>query len=467
MWLTTPLPSARPGLCAAAATAAADVLSHDALLRCAPPWEGEGAACGVGATTILPSSFGPIFASETFRCFLAVYNCGMHNAAQVAVHVELESATATRRTLLDTRSDTRPALAPRECATHVIAAHLPETGLHVLKCSATYIDSSRQQRTFRQIYRFNVLAPLEPAVSVIPLGVHTAPNRAKGRARFLVELRLLNATSSPIYVNKAHLRAYPHYEVSPLAAKHVDADDASRSADFPAAEPLHKVALPVARRASVAAGDSQSFLFLVSRLAVDADDASKSVNSTPRAAGGTPERSVDVEKGPPDAVRARMLALRAARADGGGSANSSTRRRREIGTLSVSWRSGLGEIGRMDAASVAYEPRRKHSDVELTIVAVPASIRVQHPFSARCCVRNNSSNPLRLYLQVRRDLVGEIVPLGVSGLALKELQPGKSTECTLTLLPLRSGQHAISGVRVFDMVSRKSYSAEPPVVSVL
>lgn len=458
MRLTKPLPSARPGLCAGAAAAAADVLSHDALLRCAPPWEGEGVPCGVGATTILPSSFGSIFASETFRCFLAIYNCSTSVATRVGVSVELDSSAAARRVLLDTRTEPREELNASECASHVVSAHLPETGLHVLKCSASYVDANRQLHTFRQFYRFNVLAPLEPAVSVIPLGIE------EHRVRFIVELKLLNATPMPIYVDKAQFHAYQHYEVIPLLAdfseKEVPSEHDSDDEDE------HFDQLPPARRASIAAGDSRSLLYLISRPSVDADDTTRSPvsNIISRTSSTSSLRS---ERGPADALRARALALHASSTVGRGDSGSSSRRRREIGPISVNWRSSLGEVGHMNNLSVAYEPRRKHVDVELNIIAVPASIRVQRPFAATCCVRNNSDSIRRLYVQVRRDLVGEIVPLGVSGVALQELPPGKSAQCTLTLLPLRSGQHAISGVRVFDMVSKKSYSAEPPVVSVL
>lgn len=56
---------------------------------------------------------------------------------------------------------------------------------------------------------------------------------------------------------------------------------------------------------------------------------------------------------------------------------------------------------------------------------------------------------------------------GASGLALTEVAHGARTTATFTLMPLRAGQHPISAVRVVDHASKRSYTAESPVVAVL
>lgn len=490
MRLTTPLPSLRSGLPVSAALPVESIADFpDALLRAAPGWEGEGAACGVGAMTILPSSFGSIFTSETFRSIIAVYNSGLDAAAQVSVMVELETAsTQRRRVLVDTRTSPLPHLAARSSTTHVVSAHLPDSGVHVLKCAATYIDPTRQLKVFRQFYRFNVLAPLEPAVAVLPL---PAPMPRPGRTaqsplHFLVELRLLNVTPAPVYINDVVLQSRPAYVAERLADDDGEADaqpgekDGATGHSHPMETLVFENTVPLpTRRASLGVGDTRSFLFLVTRRADDGDSFDtvrvaaaqlQAERASLRTAIASAREAGD-PGGAQDALRARALALRSAErgspSSQGSSRGGSTRRRREMGALQVSWRTALGEVGRMECAAVAHEPRRRRAEVELSVVAVPAKIRAQCPFAATCSVRNNTVRPLKLYLQVRRDLVGEIVPVGVSGMQLSELPPGEKVECSLTLLPLRSGQHAISGVRVFDLVTKKAYVAEPPVVSVL
>lgn len=488
MRLTTPLPSLRPGLPVIATMPEASKASHpDALLRAAPVWEGEGAVCGVGSTTILPSSFGTIFTSETFRSIISVYNSGLDAAAQVAIMVELESSTPQKRVLLDTRNSPLPHLAARSSTTHVISAHLPDTGVHVLKCAATYIDTARQLKVFRQFYRFNVLPPMEPAVVVMPLpALMPRPGKtAQSPHHFLVELRLLNVTPAPVQISEVELTPRQSYVVQRLALddesnpQRETIDDATGDSGNTGLLIEDDSPLPLpTRRASLGVGDTRSFLFLMTRNADDGDSFDtvrvaaaqlQAERASLRTAIASAREAGDANA-TQDVLRARALALRSAERSSpssqGSSRGGSTRRRSEMGTLQVSWRTALGEVGRMECAAVAYEPRRRRAEVELSVVAVPGEIRAQRPFSATCCVRNNTVRTLKLYLQVRRDLVGEIVPVGVSGMQLKELPPGEKVECALTLLPLRSGQHVISGVRVFDLVSKKAYIAEPPVVTV-
>lgn len=135
--------------------------------------------------------------------------------------------------------------------------------------------------------------------------------------------------------------------------------------------------------------------------------------------------------------------------------------------MTVSWRSALGEVGHLDNVVTAEEPVVSSSDVEVCIYAVPEKIYAHRPFVARCAARNNMRRAVRLYLQVRRDLVGEIVPVGVSGVSLGEVRPGCTVRCSVTLIPLVRGQHSISGVRVVDIDSNMSYKADPPVLSVV
>lgn len=442
MRLTTPLPSARPGLGAASAEFLNPTEKHaDALLRNAPPWEGEGTACGAGSTTVLPPSFGSIYASETFRCLLAIYNNSSKNVKQITVQVEVDNEISSlNRLIIDNRNSPREVLVPRECYTNVISTHLTEPGMHILKCKATFIDESQQLRTFRQFYRFNVLSPFEPGISVIPMSLKEESHEI---IQYLVELRLLNATPAPIYIDTAKLHANNEYTVTPMISKASAPGGISRDKSNSMCS-LSDIEgdLPDYRHASVSAGDTQSFIFYVVRHRDEIDEENNKMKSQQGKSLISGNSRINENSG-------------------------STRKRREIGNFSVEWRSSLGEIGVMKNACVAYEPRRKRSDVELSIISVPRVIRSQCPFIATCCVRNNTSNSVRLYLQVRRDLVGDIVPMGVSGMALNELSPGNSLHCTLTLLPLRAGQHAISGVRVFDMTSKKSYNADPPLITVL
>jgi len=133
-----------------------------------------------------------------------------------------------------------------------------------------------------------------------------------------------------------------------------------------------------------------------------------------------------------------------------------------IGTPSVRWRGSGGQEGALNRIGEVLEPSNELSDLEVIIDAVPGAIFVHQPFLARCRVRNNSSSPRRLYLQVRRDLVGEVVPVGVSGKSLGEVAPQSTVHASLEFLPFTPGRHRIAGVRVVDVNSRVTYNSEPP-----
>lgn len=139
---------------------------------------------------------------------------------------------------------------------------------------------------------------------------------------------------------------------------------------------------------------------------------------------------------------------------------------RNLGQVKITWRSGRGEQGEAERDVNESKDAHKIEDVTVNIYAVPHNVQVHHPFVARCSARNNSSQSMRMYLQIRRDLVSEIVPVGVSGTSLGEVQPQETAHCAITLIGLVKGQHNICGVRVVDMDSNASYKADPTTITV-
>lgn len=486
MRLTAPLPNRCSSLPFVATAAEVDGAAPDALLRAAPTWEGEGAPCGVGALTVLPSSFGSIYASETFRSFISVFNRSTQPAEAVSVSIHMQTSSQRRIPLVDSTRSPRSSLDSRASINNVVDVALPELGVHVLVCAASYREPTStggHMRTLRQFFRFNVLPPLEPSLSVMPLyrGIAHSPTPSSSPSRyhpaiapetrvyFLVDLRVLNAMPVPVYATSATLIPRPAYSVVPLLrdSPHTTPHKTEQKDDHSGDSGTKSLG---ARHVSMGVGDSRNFLFSVSRPfdpmfdgGIPTEDGPASVS----ARGAL--RRTDRTAARPASSSLRGQGTRA----GGSSANvnggttSTTASSREIGHLAISWRSALGEVGHLENVVVAVEPVPRAAEVELHVAAVPQDIRMQHPFTARCIARNNTSGPLRLYLQVRRDLVGEVVPVGVSGVSLGEIDAGHTAECMLTLIPLARGQHSISGLRVVDIDSKKSYKADPPIISVL
>jgi hypothetical protein len=535
MRLTAATPSRRPTLpfvCTLPEAADAGD-APDAFLRGAPSCEAEGAPGSVGTVCVLPASFGSIYASETFRSFISTYNFSDHPVHAVAVSIEIQTSSQARISLVTTR--TAANLPSRDAVSHVVSSTLPELGVHVLICSASYMDRSGTPRTLRQLFRFNVLPPLEPFVNVVALhrrrstasqdsgaSVATSPASPSSRrvppagtpmAQFLVDLRVLNTMPVPVYFTSARLDAGPAYTVVSSLIRPDDpaappeaivragfgsvgdgsatASQTGEAGDGPyrATEDGGRTGLPP-RGASTGVGDTRNFLFYAARPLEPHELPSIQTPTSPTPATCVP-RSASETSGPQSADAAldgyshvteaspapsaavprrdatAALASAGTGADSEPSAAAPAPKCREIGCFSLQWRSGSGEQGQMENVIAAFEPAARSADIDLVVAAVPQDIRVQTPFAARCIARNNSSKAVRLYLQVRRDLVGEIVPVGISGISLGEVGPETTAECLLPLIALTRGQHSISGVRVVDIDSRQSFCAEAPVVSVL
>lgn len=425
------------------------------VLEHAPTWESEGAPCGVGALTTLPSSLGSIYASETFRCFISVFNRYPKPIQNVTLSVCMLTVSQKRIQLIDT-TDSPRSLIPRAAINNVIRVRLPEFGVHELICIANYRDpvSPTSQRPLKQVFRLNVLPSLEPTLTIRPLYGATdpfpifpaPPKRTAPCVKYLVDLRVLNSLPVPIFQTKAEFVPQHPFKVRPLIR---DDDDGKNSDDINVQ--TIKDGVLSARRASMGVGDAKHFMFHVYHYISTTSTTSNSMSAL--SVSNETDETVQLMTGDNIIKPGRSL-------------QNISEERTIMGHVNVSWQSALGEVGFLNNVLTAYEPQLRRNEVEVFIYSVPENVETHHPFTVRCAARNNANTAKRLYLQVRRDLVGEIVPVGVSGVSLGEVQPGKTAKCAITMLPLIRGTHNISGVRVVDVDTNISYKAEPPSISV-
>lgn len=419
-----------------------------------PAWQAEGAPCGIGNLSVLPSSFGSIFASERFRSFISVYNRSADPLSDVSVTAYVQTASSRRIPLIDVSDHSKSLLQPRESINATISVCLPELGPHALVCTAIYTESRSGKgstsnvhslpppRTLRQYFRFNVLPPVDVIPSVYSLYRLTDTVRLEPMIQhtlaaglgphYLVHVRVNNAISTAIYNTIATFKATPPFFARDLGATPEESTD----------EDLLRV-----RRATMGRGDSRNFIFLIRSNAGESKTAqSRRLRWTET---GDRASTSDNRSGP-------------ANTEG----RDVHRRDRELGLVVVKWRTALGEDGTVERKIKAASVVEESETVSVSIYAVPHEVKVHQPFVARCAARNNGKYPVRLYLQIRRDLVGEIVPVGVSGVGLGEVKAGETARCSITFLGLVRGQHSICGVRVVDMESNVSYKADTPLIVV-
>eukprot|EP00177_Eucheuma_denticulatum_P003516 GFKZ01006357.1.p1 GENE.GFKZ01006357.1~~GFKZ01006357.1.p1 ORF type:complete len:518 (+),score=29.40 GFKZ01006357.1:31-1554(+) len=475
--LTAPLPQhTHPPPLPTVPTSATDILSN------APPWEAEGAPCGVGRLTVIPSSVGNVFASETFRCFVSVYNHSAHAVHNVSLSVQLETSSLSTVILLNTVHSPRDVLLPKANVQRIVKVAVPELGVHRLVCTARYAAAATSPvRKLQQAFPFYVLPPLEPTLNVRelyrPLSslsvVSPAPHVTASSVHYLVDLRVVNTIPVPIYCTEATFLPKAPFRVRPLLRDPILPTTVSD--EFFDADEIQ------GRSASMGTGDARNFLFHVyrPRAQSDIESLTAALQETRLASSASEQLSAGALLRTDRLSSRSMKPIASSRSTAsGGAAEHAPRRRysndahpsrikpRLLGNMTVSWRSALGEVGHLENVVTVEEPPVLHSDVEVAVYAVPEQICAQRPFVARCAAKNNMKRAVRLYLQVRRDLVKEIVPVGVSGVSLGEVQPGCTVRCSLTMIPLVRGQHSLSGVRVVDIDSEMGYYAEPPVLSV-
>ncbi|KAI0567086.1 Trafficking protein particle complex subunit 13 [Gracilaria domingensis] len=319
-------------------------------------------------------------------------------------------------------------LRSRKTINNVVSITLAELGVHVLVCTASYRDNG-QTRSLRQFFRFNVLPPLEPTVSVAPLyrrldAVHIAspPVTSSNFLHYLVDLRLLNAIPMPLYTVKAVFEPKTPYCVRPLKR---DDEQRLQTLDY---------MLKHGRRAIIGPGDITTFLFHVYR--------KLPTQTSSSLWDGSEVQVLKHDSVPEDSVK-------------------------QMGKITIYWRSAAGENAQMKQDVVLTDVQDKQPDIEVGVCAVPQDIHVHQPFVVRCAARNNTEVEKRLYLQIRRDLVGDVVPVGVSGVSLGEVAPGRIVRCGITMIALVRGQHTLTGIRVVDIDSKVSYKAEAPSITVL
>lgn len=422
----------------------------------APQWQAEGAPCGVGQLSVLPSSFGSIYASETFRSFISVFNRSTDSVYNVSVSIHMQTSLNRRVPLYDSTSTPRSSLHSRDSINNIVSMALPHLGVHVLVCAATYHESkppsSSSPRTLRQFFRFTVLPPLDPTVSVFPVyrpfdicpPSSVVLTARKGRSssiatHFMAHVRVHNSIPVPVYnANATFLPAAPFHVRSLF--------DGSSSTGTNDHEESYELALK-GRQASMGSGDSKNFVFHVFSLVPCARSTRnmRKVSAASVLSQETPSKDAAL---PPNVEKEHD-------AD-----------EKKLGQVCLTWRSALGEMGRLERDVMYSQGVQDEPNIQLSIYAVPHQVRVHCPFVARCAARNNTGRLCRLYLQIRRDLVGEIVPMGVSGVLLGEVAPNETVHCAITLIGLVRGQHNVSGVRVVDVDSNISYKAEAPTISV-
>jgi len=127
-----------------------------------------------------------------------------------------------------------------------------------------------------------------------------------------------------------------------------------------------------------------------------------------------------------------------------------------VGKIDVFWKSNLGEAGRMQSVPV----ERKISnqiDLDLTVKKIPSQIILEQPFAIQCELINTSDRTINPRLTFLKAKMNGIIVNGLSGQTICSLQAGGTMALTLNLFPIKPGVQKITGIRVIDNQTAKTY----------
>lgn len=137
-----------------------------------------------------------------------------------------------------------------------------------------------------------------------------------------------------------------------------------------------------------------------------------------------------------------------------------------LGKLQITWRTNLGEPGRLQTQQILGTPLA-HKDIDLRLVQVPSVIIMESPFLVHLSLSNQTDRmlgPFEVFL-FQRDPAEEkaIMVNGIQKLVLPTLEAFSSTEFKLNMIATRLGIQKITGITIVDTREKKIYDPLPDV----
>ncbi|KER28235.1 hypothetical protein T265_04910 [Opisthorchis viverrini] len=425
---------------------------------------------GPGELLGLPQSFGSTYLGETFSAHVNLHNESnqiCYNVElKVSLHNRIEWVTlSTTGTLtgasLPAQSPSSPEMSsqrscsggvdlhPGQSLNAIIHHELKELGIHTLRCVASYCLSSTastgsqsvvspltpkspnqwtgdpsalESFTFQRLYKFPVSKPLD---------VKKKFSAVDSNGCVFMEAEVQNLTSVPIYLERVVFEPSPNMRVVDLNT----IDDGKSS--VPTCGDLR----------CLRAHDIQQFLYKL-----------------------IPDSSL-LAKSPGQKMSVRSTQGQVRQPVPSGSVTASQLQQQQplsAGRLDITWRSTMGERGRLQTSSLKYELPHL-GDLQLKALSLPATVQMEQPFQITLELTNRSTQHMDLMLDLRSkpetDNSNEcsfrsLPPLAWVGLTtcrLGMLPPGRSMPLSLSLMATVPGLQHVSGVLIHENTTERDY----------
>ncbi|KAI7999493.1 Trafficking protein particle complex subunit 13 [Camellia lanceoleosa] len=133
-----------------------------------------------------------------------------------------------------------------------------------------------------------------------------------------------------------------------------------------------------------------------------------------------------------------------------------------LGKLQITWRTNLGEPGRLQTQQILGSPITR-KEIELQPVEVPSVIILEKPFLVHLNLTNQTDRilgPFEVWLS-QSDLADEKVVMinGLQTLALPQVEALGSTNFQLNLIATKLGVQKVTGITVFDTREKRTYES--------
>ncbi|EME31519.1 uncharacterized protein Gasu_11950 [Galdieria sulphuraria] len=374
------------------------------------PRTAEDSCFGITSNVSHTSNFN-IYRGESVHLTLVLLNASSSDLGFVSVLVRLQTSEGSY-CLLDTQSSPNNIFTTQASLEYNLQFVAKVVGNYALQCFAFYTDVDGQEHTISQSYRFTVHLCLNFIYDIRLVEEETDWEffaSLHPSSVYIVDCFIYNVCQLPVYLHEVHF----------LLSDNIGCERGSKEDQNPSiiVKDLNIPSVGGEERTNESLilnpGDCQTFTYLVYS-AIE------------------------------DPLRRK----------------SSSRAKNVLGSIYASFTRFGGDRVVLDPALTVEEPKMSQvSMVTIEVVGVPSKIVVECPFVATMKVVNRTSQSKKFYFQVRRDKVGSIVPIGVSGRLLETLQPNQSCKLDMQLIALEPGAHFLSGFRVVDVESREYYEA--------
>ncbi|XWS19576.1 hypothetical protein CRYUN_Cryun31cG0027400 [Craigia yunnanensis] len=366
-------------------------------------------AMGFSGLLVLPQSFGAIYLGETFCSYISINNSSNFEVRDVIIKAEMQTERQ-RILLLDTSKSPVESIRASGRYDFIVEHDVKELGAHTLVCTALYNDGDGERKYLPQFFKFVVANPLSVRTKVlfpfkiVMFLVYVVQVRTVKETTYL-EACLENHTKSNLYMDQVEFEPAPHWHATVLKA-----------------DELHP-----------------------------ADDSTGEIFKPPiliRSGGGIYNYLYQLKISSPGSAQVKVEGTNI------------------LGKLQITWRTNLGEPGRLQTQQILGTPITR-KEIELQVLEIPSLINLDKPFLVHLNLTNHTDRelgPFEVFLSQNSAHEEKIVMInGLQDMALPQVEAFGSTDFHLNLIATKLGVQRISGITVSDTREKKSYDPLPDV----